>query len=218
MVTLRQAGWRKALAGETSLAEVFDHTLAHEPDASAERVSARPWTTSPAASPAAAARAAARAAAWPPTASRSADRSEPATKTRSPSTWTLGLFVVADGMGGHAAGEIASRLAVESILAFVARSDGTRTDLAVRDFDASLSLEANRLRTALHLANRRVIRAGASHRGLHTAWARRWSRRCLAASSVVVAHAGDSRVYEQCDGRLTQLTKDDSLVEMLEGR
>ncbi len=123
-----------------------------------------------------------------------------------------GLFIVADGMGGHAAGEVASRLAVESILAFVARSDGEEDLAWPFDFDKSLSVEANRLSTALHLANRRVFRAGASHpdyNGMGTTVV----AVLFTGSSVVVAHAGDSRVYEQRDGTLTPLTKDDSLVE-----
>ena len=73
-----------------------------------------------------------------------------------------GLFIVADGMGGHAAGEVASRLAVEAILAFVARSDGEEDLTWPFEFDQSLSLDANRLRTAVHLANRRVFQAGAA--------------------------------------------------------
>ena len=127
----------------------------------------------------------------------------------------LGLFVVADGMGGHAAGEIASRLAVETILAFVARSKDEQDAGVTEDFDASLSQEANRLRTALHLANRRIYRAGLSHEdynGMGTTVV----AVLFGPSSLVVAHAGDSRVYEQFDGRLTQLTKDDSLYQMLE--
>jgi serine/threonine protein phosphatase PrpC len=127
----------------------------------------------------------------------------------------LGLFVVADGMGGHAAGEIASRLAVETIVAFIARSkDDDDSDDAI-DVDTSLSADANRLRTALHLANGRIYRAGASddaYRGMGTTVV----AVLFGPETVVVAHAGDSRVYEQCEGRLTQITKDDSLLEMLQ--
>ena len=125
-----------------------------------------------------------------------------------------GIFLVADGMGGHAAGEVASRLAVETILAYVARSTDLDDLRAAEEFDASLSLDANRLRIALLLANARINRAGASddsYRGMGATVV----AVLYGPSSVVVAHAGDSRVYEQYDGRLTQLTKDDSLIEML---
>ena len=126
----------------------------------------------------------------------------------------LGLFIVADGMGGHAAGEIASRLAVETIVAFVARSSEESDPASVIDVDDTLSPEANRLRTALELANRRIYRAGNSdenYQGMGTTVV----AVLFGPSSVAVAHAGDSRVYQQHDGRLVRLTKDDSLLELL---
>ncbi len=69
----------------------------------------------------------------------------------------LGLYVVADGMGGHAAGEVASRLAVEVIEAFI--SDTRDADLNRTwpfPYDTSLSLDGNRLKAAFRLANRRL--------------------------------------------------------------
>ncbi len=126
----------------------------------------------------------------------------------------LGLFVVADGMGGHAAGEIASRLAVESIRAFMTRSDGEENLTWPFGFDGSLSAEANRLRTALHLANQRVFRAAASDQAYHGMGATVVAA-LFTPSSVVVCHAGDSRVYQQLEGRLTPLTEDDSLLAAL---
>jgi PPM family protein phosphatase len=123
----------------------------------------------------------------------------------------IGLFVVADGMGGHAAGEIASRLAVETIVAFVTRSLEDADLTWPSEFDPSLSADGNRLRTALHLANRRVWRAAASdleYDGMGTTAV----AVVVNATSVVVAHAGDSRVYEHRAGRLTRLTDDDSVL------
>lgn len=126
----------------------------------------------------------------------------------------LSLFVVADGMGGHAAGEIASRLAVETILSFVARSREDEALTASADYDTSLSLEVNRLRMALLLANARINRVGASHEDYQGMGATVVAV-LVTGSSLVVAHAGDSRVYEHYDGRLTQLTRDDSMIELL---
>ena len=126
----------------------------------------------------------------------------------------MGLFVVADGMGGHAAGEIASRLAVESISAFMTRSDGEENLTWPFGFDGSLSAEANRLRTALHLANQRVFRAAASDQAYHGMGATVVAA-LFTASSLVVCHAGDSRVYQQAGGRLLPLTADDSLLAAL---
>ncbi len=125
-----------------------------------------------------------------------------------------GLFVVADGMGGHAAGEIASRLAVESIQTYIARSEGDQDLTWPFGLDGSLSIEANRLRTALHLANQRVFRAAASdpaYRGMGTTVV----AVLFTASGFVVAHAGDSRVYQQFPEQLMPLTTDDSLLAAL---
>jgi protein phosphatase len=126
----------------------------------------------------------------------------------------LGLFIVADGMGGHAAGEIASRLAIETIVGFMARSTSD-DDPDAPAADPSLSPDANRLRTALTLANDRIRRAAASHEDYHgmgtTVVAVLFS-----GANFIVAHAGDSRVYQQYNGELTQLTKDDSLIELLD--
>lgn len=127
----------------------------------------------------------------------------------------LGLFIVADGMGGHAAGEIASRLAIETIMGFMARSKNDDDPDEPADVDPSLSADGNRLRRALVLANDRIRRAAASHEDYHgmgtTVVAVLFS-----GSNFVVAHAGDSRVYQQFNGELTQLTRDDSLIELLD--
>src|ERR687893_2117545 len=72
----------------------------------------------------------------------------------------VGLFVVADGMGGHVAGEVASRVAVESIAAFIKETAGADKNRTWPfPFEPSLSLEANRLKAAFKLANRRLAAA-----------------------------------------------------------
>jgi protein phosphatase len=125
----------------------------------------------------------------------------------------IGLFVVADGMGGHVAGEVASREAVEAIQAFIndtASADKNRT--WPFPFEPSISFEANRLKSAFRLANRRIAAAindSNDLRGMATTA----SALLAGTSSACVAHVGDSRVYRLRSGELKQLTHDHSWVE-----
>jgi protein phosphatase len=121
----------------------------------------------------------------------------------------LRLFVVADGMGGHAAGEVAARLAVESIENFIRRSHETTDFSWPYGIDPTLSYEANRLKTAVSLANRRINRMAENHDdylGMGTTVV------CALVSNgqLVIAHVGDSRLYLCNDDALEQLTEDDS--------
>jgi protein phosphatase len=125
----------------------------------------------------------------------------------------IGLFVVADGMGGHVAGEVASRLAVEAIQSFIgetAHVDRNRT--WPFPFEPSISLEANRLKAAFRLANRKIAQAIADSSDLR-GMATTASAFLAGPASACVAHVGDSRVYVLHDGRLEQLTHDHSWVE-----
>lgn len=122
---------------------------------------------------------------------------------------SLRLYLVADGMGGHSAGEVASSLAVESIVGFVKRSQ--------EDIDLSwpygiapdLSFAGNCLRTAIHLANRRVFRAAERH-DEYTGMGTTVVAALVADGRLSVGHAGDSRAYLFRDGQLQQLTVDDT--------
>ena len=121
----------------------------------------------------------------------------------------LGLLIVADGMGGHAAGEVASGLAVEAVAGFMRRTDGDTEFSWPYGIDPTLSLQANRLRTAIHLANRRVFRAAESHddylgMGTTIVAVLAWGNRAA------IAHVGDSRVYLATASGLVQVTRDDS--------
>lgn len=125
----------------------------------------------------------------------------------------VGLFIVADGMGGHVAGEVASRVAVESISAFIeetANADPNRT--WPFPFDPELSVEANRLRAAFRLANRRIASAIADSSDLR-GMATTASGLLVGRNRSCVAHIGDSRVYVLSGGELRQITNDHSWVE-----
>ena len=125
----------------------------------------------------------------------------------------LGLYVVADGMGGHVAGEVASRVAVEAIEVFIHETAGADKNRTWPfPFEPALSLEANRLKAAFRLANRRIAAAIAdSHdlRGMATTA----SALLAGPDGVCVAHVGDSRVYVMSGGQLHQITNDHSWVE-----
>src|SRR5512134_3101674 len=125
----------------------------------------------------------------------------------------VGLFVVADGMGGHVAGEVASRVAVEAISAFIEETAGADKNRTWPfPFEPTLSLEANRLKAAFKLANRRIASTIAdSHdlRGMATTA----SALLVGKDHACVAHIGDSRVYALRGSELRQITDDHSWVE-----
>ena len=128
----------------------------------------------------------------------------------------LGVLIVADGMGGHAAGDVASRLAVEAIVGFLKRSHGEHEYSWPYGIEPHLSLNGNRLRTAIHLANRRVFRAGESH-DEYTGMGTTVVCALIAGHQMIVGHVGDSRLYLLRDGLLTQTTQDDSWAAMVLG-
>jgi len=125
----------------------------------------------------------------------------------------VGLFIVADGMGGHVAGEVASRVAVEAIEAFIQETAGADKNRTWPfPFDPALSLEANRLKAAFRLANRRIASRIADSQDLR-GMATTASAMLLGEKHACVAHVGDSRVYVLREDELHQITHDHSWVE-----
>jgi len=119
-----------------------------------------------------------------------------------------GLCVVADGMGGHRAGEVAARLAVETIVTFVRDSGDTQWPFG---FDPSLSTVGNRLRTAVHLAHMQVLETAVTsneYAGMGTTIV----ASVVDGDRVSVAHAGDSRFYLSSPAGVRQMTLDDSWI------
>ncbi len=121
------------------------------------------------------------------------------------------LYVVADGMGGHAAGEVASRVAVDAIAEFVELTGGNQEITWPFGLDDSISYEGNRLKTAVRHANSRVLEAtreSAEYEGMATTVAA-----VLVDGDVAnLAHVGDSRIYVWSAGEITLLTRDHSWV------
>ena len=114
----------------------------------------------------------------------------------------VNLFAVADGMGGHAAGEVASQLAVEALRASAGAADGERS--------------VNALIDGVRLANRAVFdRAGEDPelRGMGTTLCALALVEEDGEERIAVVNVGDSRVYLLQQGELSQLTEDHSLVE-----
>jgi protein phosphatase len=121
------------------------------------------------------------------------------------------LFVVADGMGGHAAGEVASKIAVDSINEFVCLTGGDQEITWPFGLDDSISYDGNRLKTSIRYANRKVLDATkekTEYEGMATTVA----AVLVDGDTANLAHVGDSRVYLVRDGSLTLLTSDHSWV------
>jgi protein phosphatase len=110
------------------------------------------------------------------------------------------LLVVADGMGGMAAGDVASRLAVEAM---------TSLDDAI-DNDSQMDA----LHKALEVANGRIAETVAADNALQ-GMGTTLTAVLFSGTRAAMAHVGDSRAYLLRDGRLNQLTKDDTYVQML---
>ncbi len=122
-----------------------------------------------------------------------------------------GLYIVADGMGGHASGEVASKMAVEAMKEFFAATASDPERTWPYKMDRSKGYEENRLITGIKLANLRIYEAAqrdARQRGMGTTIVTIFA----VEDGVYIAHVGDSRVYRVRDGKMEQLTEDHSLL------
>lgn len=125
------------------------------------------------------------------------------------------LFLVCDGMGGHKAGEVASKVATDVIAGFVKRSGEDPEITWPYGFEPRASHDGNRLRTAIKLANRAVFRKSASsddYTGMGTTVAAVLMSRNR--PQMTYASVGDSRIYLIRAGAILQLTRDDSWLNL----
>jgi len=121
------------------------------------------------------------------------------------------LYMVADGMGGHASGEVASKLAVQTMQEFFVATSADPEATWPYKMDKNVGYEENRLITAIKLANRRIYEASRKEsrlRGMGTTLVALFVTR----EGCLIGHVGDSRVYKWRDGKLDQLTEDHSLL------
>jgi len=122
------------------------------------------------------------------------------------------LYIVADGMGGHRAGDVASRLATEAIVDFF-RATAAEDFTWPFHFDSRLSEEENRLLTGIKIANRQIVDRSSRSRECHgmgtTVVGALFNGR---RGKMYIGHVGDSRAYRVRAGGIQQMTRDHSLV------
>ena len=122
-----------------------------------------------------------------------------------------GLFIVADGMGGHASGEVASQMSVETLAEFFrATADDDEITWPYK-MEKERRYDECRITTGIKLSNRRIFESASRDSRLKgmgtTIVAMFFNRR-----ECYIGHVGDSRVYRFRDGKLLQLTEDHSLL------
>ena len=114
-------------------------------------------------------------------------------------------------MGGHAAGEVASKVAVDAINEFVCLTSGDEEITWPFGLDENISYDGNRLKTAIRHANRKVLDATKERNDLE-GMATTVAAVLVDGDQANLGHVGDSRTYLFSEGELTQLTTDHSWV------
>ncbi len=123
----------------------------------------------------------------------------------------IGFFIVADGMGGHNHGEIASRMAVDVTHDAVKKFFHGQQKAILGKIDPKVSEQANQLGSAVRLANTFIYESAKTnlqHQGMGTTI----DSVAILKDKFAVAHVGDSRIYRCRAGKLEQITQDHSVV------
>ena len=121
------------------------------------------------------------------------------------------LAIVADGMGGHASGEVASRIAVESIVGYLRETEGEQELTWPFKVDRGHNHDINRMVTAVKLANQRIFDEAERKPECHGMGTTVVSALFLD-DVLIICHVGDSRLYRIRDGAIEQITEDHSLL------
>jgi serine/threonine protein phosphatase PrpC len=122
----------------------------------------------------------------------------------------LNLFVISDGMGGEAHGEVASAMAVETVVKYC-MGEGTDAAPPAAEAQPGWAEKTRQLFNAAHLANKKIYESAEAHpeqQGMGATLTAAW----IAEEKLSVVHVGDSRAYLLRSGSLQQLTSDHSLV------
>ncbi len=123
----------------------------------------------------------------------------------------LNLFVLSDGMGGEAHGEVASAMAVDTVAVHCQEAENNPSLPVFGETQVGLAAKTQRLASAVRLANRTIHNSAEKHpeqRGMGATLTAAW----IEGQRLSLAHVGDSRAYLLRAGALTQLTSDHSLV------
>jgi len=123
----------------------------------------------------------------------------------------IGLYLVADGMGGHAAGEVASAKAIEAVVDFVSRHIADETLTWPYSYDKNLSVYANAVLCGIRLANQQLYAMQQTNPELGGMGTTIAALR-ITGNEAFIAHVGDSRVYLFRDNAFVPLTSDHSWV------
>jgi serine/threonine protein phosphatase PrpC len=136
-----------------------------------------------------------------------------------------GIFVVCDGMGGQAAGEVASKMGVDALLEYFRNSTGREETAGhgppgsgqkpasreTQELAAAASGDGSPLAEAIRLANRRIYEAGERESG-KSGMGSTVVAALVRGNSLTIGNVGDSRIYLIRHGEIQQLTRDHSLV------
>ena len=122
------------------------------------------------------------------------------------------LFLVADGMGGHNAGEVAAAMAIDCVENFFTSFHADPRQVWPYGVDRALSLAANLLRVGIKVGNDKIREAASSDRSRARMGATVVAM-AVGEKQVAIAHAGDSRAYRLREGEFKKLTRDHSIAE-----
>jgi len=124
------------------------------------------------------------------------------------------LYIVADGMGGHQAGEVASKIVVDTIRDYMQRFKEGEEAEELEDTDESLSKEANRLLSSIHLANQGVYSVSQSNESSH-GMGSTVSMACFTDDALIAANVGDSPIFLVHNGSIELLSVTHNVITEL---